>query len=286
MKIAVAGGTGLLGRPVVQELLSRGHKVRVLGRSKERIVRAFGQGVEAVEIDLVGAGASAVRAALEGCEGLHISLAGSGSRKAYVRSQSLPVQKLMEAGRASGLAYVSYLSAATVNHPNAADFYDNQGKRLAEQFIQSSGIRHRIFRPSWFLETLPLFVQSGAVSMIGNPRYPQAWLAAADYAVLVADALEDRPASASVWVGGPEELTIAEAVARYAEDRGLPIRSFGVGAARFFAALGGGHTLRLAADLADYFDRTPDHPEGSDERIATKTGFTEWLGASKSASAT
>src|SRR5690606_22433238 len=133
------------------------------------------------------------------------------------------------------------------------------------------------FRPSWFLETLPLFVRSGAVSMVGNPRHPQAWLASAEYAAPVADALEARPDSGTVWIGGPEKLTIAEAAKRYAVARGLSFKTMGVGAVRFFAALGGGHALRLAADLADYFDRTPDHPEGSDETITTQTGFTEWV---------
>ena len=50
--IVVSGGTGFLGRAVVRELLSRGEKVGVVGRSASRVRGMFGAEVEAREADV------------------------------------------------------------------------------------------------------------------------------------------------------------------------------------------------------------------------------------------
>ena len=55
MRIAIAGGTGTLGRPVAAELSERGHEVRVLSRHAPEY-----------QVDLTtGAG---LAAALDGCQ--------------------------------------------------------------------------------------------------------------------------------------------------------------------------------------------------------------------------
>ncbi|MCA9400140.1 MAG: TIGR01777 family oxidoreductase [Candidatus Omnitrophica bacterium] len=51
MTLAIAGGTGLIGKAIVQNWLSQGKKVLVLGRSKERIQKVFANNVEAVTYD-------------------------------------------------------------------------------------------------------------------------------------------------------------------------------------------------------------------------------------------
>jgi 2-alkyl-3-oxoalkanoate reductase len=50
MKIFVAGATGAVGRPLVAELIARGHEVVALTRSAEK-ARALGEGVEPVIVD-------------------------------------------------------------------------------------------------------------------------------------------------------------------------------------------------------------------------------------------
>ncbi|HEY9403390.1 MAG TPA: NAD(P)-dependent oxidoreductase [Pyrinomonadaceae bacterium] len=52
MKIFVAGGTGAIGRPLITELLARGHALVVLTRSPEKAVALAEQGVEPAIADV------------------------------------------------------------------------------------------------------------------------------------------------------------------------------------------------------------------------------------------
>jgi nucleoside-diphosphate-sugar epimerase len=66
MRIAVAGGTGTLGRGVAGELRSRGHEVRVLSRrsGRYRVDLATGAGADARETARIWRSATGRRALL------------------------------------------------------------------------------------------------------------------------------------------------------------------------------------------------------------------------------
>lgn len=49
-----------------------------------------------------------------------------------------------------------------------------------------SGVPYTIFRATWFMETLPLFVRGRAATIIGRQPHRLHWLAADDYARMVA----------------------------------------------------------------------------------------------------
>lgn len=273
MHIAIAGGTGMLGAPVVEVFLAKGHRVSVISRSQKSVEERFAGLVQALVADPARSDLSGL---LKGVDGLHISLAGSGKPKDYY-SQSHAVERLLAEGKRAGIGYVSYLSGATVGHPSAKDFYDNHAKLLAEGHIRASGIPYRIFRPSWFLETLPLFIQGDKMSLLGKVDHPQAWLTVQDFAPLVVAAHQDRPGPSTQWVGGPEERGLTQAFQDYANKKGMNTMVLSPGMARFLALLGGGSKLRHAADLMEYFTKVPDQPQGSDGAIRTPTGISAWL---------
>src|SRR5262245_42527176 len=52
MKVFVAGGTGAIGRPLIAELLARGHTVVVLTRSSENVHALVERGVEPAVADV------------------------------------------------------------------------------------------------------------------------------------------------------------------------------------------------------------------------------------------
>ncbi|MCP6760412.1 MAG: NAD(P)-dependent oxidoreductase [Fischerella sp. CENA71] len=52
MKIFVAGGTGAIGRPLLKQLLAKGHNVVALTRSQERTQSLAAQGIESVIADV------------------------------------------------------------------------------------------------------------------------------------------------------------------------------------------------------------------------------------------
>ena len=62
MKIFIAGGTGAIGRPLIEELLSRGHAVVALTRSSEKARAFVEQGIEPAIADVFDA--DAVKAAV------------------------------------------------------------------------------------------------------------------------------------------------------------------------------------------------------------------------------
>jgi len=55
MKILIAGGTGAVGRPLVAELLAKGHNVVALTRSAEKAQALAEQGVEPAIVDVFDA---------------------------------------------------------------------------------------------------------------------------------------------------------------------------------------------------------------------------------------
>ena len=62
MKIFVAGGTGAIGRPLLDQLLAKGHKVVALTRSQERAQSLVAQGIEPAIADVFNA--DSVKAAI------------------------------------------------------------------------------------------------------------------------------------------------------------------------------------------------------------------------------
>jgi len=62
MKIFVAGGTGAIGRPLIAQLLARGHTVAALTRSQEKAKALLDQGIEPAIADVFDA--DAVKAAV------------------------------------------------------------------------------------------------------------------------------------------------------------------------------------------------------------------------------
>jgi len=55
MKIFVAGGTGAIGRPTLDQLLARGHNVVALTRTQERAKSLAAQGIEPAIADVFDA---------------------------------------------------------------------------------------------------------------------------------------------------------------------------------------------------------------------------------------
>jgi uncharacterized protein YbjT (DUF2867 family) len=62
MRIFVAGATGAIGRPLITQLLDRGHHVVALTRSPEKASALAERGVEAAVVDVFDA--EAVKAAI------------------------------------------------------------------------------------------------------------------------------------------------------------------------------------------------------------------------------
>jgi len=97
--------------------------------------------------------------------------------------------------------------------PTHYDVVVNTDVLAAEQAARSSGVPFTIFRCTMFMETLPKFVRDGKAMVMGRQPHPWRWLAADDYAAMVARAYE-LPEAAGKVLGIECDILIPAALER------------------------------------------------------------------------
>ncbi|MFG3282626.1 SDR family oxidoreductase [Streptomyces sp. NPDC048111] len=191
--IAVVGGTGTVGRPVVEELAGRGHTVRVLSRrsATHPVDLSTGEGLEA---------------ALAGCD-VVVDAANSVSPRTMRATLVDGTTRLIAAGRAAGVSHhvcVSIVGCDRVPMP----YY--KVKTAQEDAVTVGGVPWTIVRATQFHE---LFVgMFGAMARAGVVLAPRDLtfqpIAAAEAARAVADAAESAPRNGRIEVAGPERADL------------------------------------------------------------------------------
>ena len=213
--ILVIGGTGMLGMPVARQLKADGFKVRLLARNPEKAQTLLGSGYEIIKGDVDDL--SSLRSALTGVDGVHISLKGGPTEADFDRMDHLAVRDIARAARELGVGRVTLISAYAVSEEKA-DTPESRAKVKGEAALRSSGVPYTVFRCSWFMETLPMFVQGKNISLIGNQVHPLHWIAVEDYARMVSKSYQsDDALNKELYIFGPESLTMREAMQLYTE---------------------------------------------------------------------
>jgi uncharacterized protein YbjT (DUF2867 family) len=209
MNVLVIGGTGMLGEPVARRLATCGHRVRVLTRSPERAAKKLAGVCEIVRGDVNDP--ESLSRALEGCAGVHLSIDGAGDWDLERRG----AQAVASLAPKAGVQRISLISGASACEENAW-FPMTRAKLDAEQAVRSGTVPFSIFRCTMFMETLPKFVRDGKAMIMGHQPRPWQWIAAADFAAMVARGFELPEAAGKVFhVRGPQALTMQEAVETY-----------------------------------------------------------------------
>lgn len=211
----VVGGSGMLGEPVARQLVVAGHRVRVLSRDPDRTRAKLGDQFEYVRGDVEDA--DSLRRALDGCTGVHVNLMGGPRAEDFDRVEHLGTKRIADIAAQANIERLTYLSGA----PVAGELWEDpatKAKSLAEQAIQASGVPYTIFRVTWLMESLELFVRGKNAVIIGTQAHPVRWVAADDYAKLVARAYElPEAANKTFFVVGPEGCGKADAMRVYIE---------------------------------------------------------------------
>src|SRR3990172_6061070 len=102
------GATGMLGRPVAEQLMKDGFTVRVLARSPEKAKSIFGEGYEIVKGDFENA--ASLKFAMEGCDGVHVSIKGGPTDADFERVDHQGMRRIAEAAKAAGVGRVTLIS--------------------------------------------------------------------------------------------------------------------------------------------------------------------------------
>ncbi|WP_127792507.1 SDR family oxidoreductase [Agromyces sp. LHK192] len=248
MRIAVVGGTGLIGARVVDRLQSTGHDVVVASRAT---------GVDSYSGD-----------------GLADALAGADALIDVSNSDYLDEAGANEFFYASTLNLLTYGAAAGVGHHVALSVVGTDrlarseggyfaAKAAQERLIRASQRPYTIVHSTQFFEFIQSIADASAVRH--TVRVSNAFIqpiAADDIAAAVAATAVGQPVNDMIEFAGPDRFRLADLVRR-----GLSIRT---------------DPREVVADpLADYFGtRLEEHDllPGPDATLAT-THFTDWLEA-------
>ncbi len=286
-KILVIGGTGMLGQFVVRQLVADKYSVRVLARTPDKATRLFGPTVEVCAGDLDEA--ASVRAAMQGVDRVHVSIKGGPTQADFDRIEVRGSQTIAAAAKQAGVKHITYLSAYSIL-PELADSMETRAKLKAEQAIKDSSVPYTFFRATWFMETLPLFIQGKRASLIGNQIHPLHWIAASDYARMVSQSYRTPAAlNKALYIYGPEALTMRQALGAYIQSAApqtaisaMPVWMFGL-----LARLSRNAEWVSMADLMKHTEHTPEHgrPDEANQLLGTPTTtLTQWLAQRKIAS--
>ncbi|GID30688.1 SDR family oxidoreductase [Paractinoplanes brasiliensis] len=246
MKIAVLGGTGLIGSQVVKLLGEHGHDAEPLSPSS---------GVDL----LTGEG---LDAGLKGAE-VVVNLTNSPTfdEKSPAFFQQT-MDNMLAAAQRQGVGHAVILSIVGVDQVPALDYY--KAKVLQEDVLKAGPIPWSIVRATQFFEfvksVLSWTTEGDTVRLPATPVQP---LASADIARAVAQVSAGEPLLGVRNVGGPEVFTLDELGRIALQATGDPRTVVTDPAAGMFAVVPG-DVLTTPADAV----------------IATTT-FREWLSAQK-----
>jgi uncharacterized protein YbjT (DUF2867 family) len=235
--VAVVGGTGTLGAPVVRALLARGAAVRVLSRNATNVP----EGAEHLRVDLASG------------EGLADALAGADTVVDAANSTEAAddvlvagTRRLLEAGAAGGVSHHLAISIIGIDQV-PIKYY---GAKLSqEEAIEAGPLPFSILRASQFHQLLDLAFTAAArfgVRPTGAAKVQP--IDPTIVAARLADAALAAPAGRLPEIAGPQVQTLSELSRLWASARGkrrLPLRVPSLG--KMGKALAGGALCDAAA---------------------------------------
>ncbi|NWJ47554.1 MAG: NAD(P)H-binding protein [Chloroflexi bacterium] len=258
-KILVIGATGLLGEPVARKLKADGYTVRILSRSVEKAKAKYGANFEIAVGDVEDT--RTLEAALRNCDGVHINLDGGQDPDLERRG----VINIVEAAKKVGVKRLTYLSGASVCEENRW-FAGTNAKYQAEAAITSSGLAYTIFKATFFIESLPRFVQGKRASVIGKQPSSWHWVSAVDYAEMVSKAYRSSEvAGKAIYVLGPEAYTLENALKIYCGtfSPNTAVSNLPMGMARLIALMSGNKELKQVLPFFNYTGKVRENGDSN-----------------------
>jgi uncharacterized protein YbjT (DUF2867 family) len=242
MRVAVAGGTGLVGKHVVQALREAGHEVVVIAR--------------AAGIDVVTAG---LTESLDGCDAVVDVLNfptrdAEDARALFGRA----TRQLLDAEEAAGVRHHVLLSILSVDRFEGNAHY--AGKREQEKLVAAGPISATVLRAAQFHEFAGMIVNWTLRD--GVARVPPLLVqpvAASDVGAVLAELATRPPHGGVIDLAGPEPQDLVDMVRRTLDARGRRVR--------LIPTWDGAFGVEMAGDVL---------LPGPDARIAPTT-FDDWL---------
>lgn len=193
MKIAVVGGTGFIGAPLVRKLDAEGYNVRACSLSTG-LDLLTGQGLP------------------EALNGVDVAVntidAPSFDAAAEAFFRTTTTNLLTEVSRA-GVRHLVLLSIVGIDRVPTVDYY--RAKLLQEKLVQEGPTPYSIVRATQFMEfivgIMSWTTEGATVRLPTTPLQP---VAAADVIDVLAEVSVDQPHNGTLNVAGPEIVSLAE----------------------------------------------------------------------------
>ena len=229
MKVAIAGGSGFVGRHLLRRLRAEGHDVRVLARGQ-----ATGPGghvasdSSSVAVDLAG-DPDALTAALAGCDAV-VNLVGVKTERAqgFAAAHVTAVARLVAACERAGIHRLVHVSVAGARDDPGRPYLASKWR--GEQAVTGSGLAWTIVRPGVifgagddFVTNLTAMLRQAAIFPApGGGSAALEPVAVDDVADAIAAALGRPDTAGQIFdVVGPERLPLRGWITRVAAALGL-----------------------------------------------------------------
>lgn len=232
LRCLVTGATGYVGGRLVRELLAKGHSVRVLARTPEKL-RDF-PWVDQIEVfPGDAADPEAVQAAMDGMDVAYYLLHSLQEGSNLEAAEANMARCFADAARGSSLRRIVYLGGLAPDIPERNMSPHMRSRVQVGQILRASGIPTVEFRAAVIIGSgsasfeMLRYLTERLPAMI-TPR----WVRTKTQPIAVRDVLRylvmaaDLPPSVNraFDIGGPEVLTYQQMMQRYAAVAGLPPR--------------------------------------------------------------
>jgi uncharacterized protein YbjT (DUF2867 family) len=228
--VLVTGATGYVGGRLVPLLVEAGHRVRVAARQPDQLRdRPWYPEVEACRADMFDAGS--LRAAVDGIEVAYYLVHSIGGSGDFERSDRTAAENFAAAAAASGASRIVYLGGlapkAEVLSPHLRSRQE-VGRILLDGSVPAVVLQAGVIIGSGSASFEMLRYLTERLPVMVAPR----WVRTRVQPIAIRDALHYLVAGAEMApgvnrafdVGGPDVLTYADMMRRYAAVAGLPRR--------------------------------------------------------------
>lgn len=224
MKVLVYGATGSQAKPVVHELLRKGHIPVAFTRNRSKAADLEAAGAEIFVGDMTDP--QATQAATQGVDRIALLI------PSFTQDRLSASQTAIEAAKAASIELIVWNASGPIPPEQSGDPMAD-ARLITQQHLAASSIPHVIFQPTVYAENLlgpwtaPFVQNQNQVAYPTPPDFQIGWLPSADMGKAVVAALEKPElAGQNFTMSGMETLNGLELAAAFSEGLGRPIEYY------------------------------------------------------------
>lgn len=221
----ITGATGHTGSLIAENLLAKGEKVRVIGRSKDRLEKFSAKGAEVFAADVKDR--EAMTKAFQGARAVYAMLSSDPHAEDFRADQEKVTDSLAHAIEKSGVPYAVILSSLGADKSERVGPVN--GLHSFEQKIQAiANLNALILRPTYFMENnlmqVKIIQTMDTMGGLLKPDLPLPQIATRDISAYATDALlqVNFKGKTTRELLGQRDVTMKETAAAFGKAIGKP----------------------------------------------------------------